>query len=64
MDNELHIVGIQTDLFWEDPTKNLAFFEEKINSLPINTDIVVLPEMFTTGFTMNPEKNAEKIDGI
>ena len=45
MDNELHIVGIQTDLFWEDPTKNLAFFEEKINSLPINTDIVVLPEM-------------------
>jgi omega-amidase len=64
MDNELHIVGIQTDLFWEDPTKNLTFFEEKINSLPINTDIVVLPEMFTTGFTMNPAKNAEKIDGI
>ena len=64
MDNELHIVGIQTNLFWENPTKNLASFEEEINNLPKKTDLVVLPEMFTTGFTMNPKKNAEKIDGI
>ena len=55
MKNELHVVGIQADLFWENPKKNLAFFEKKINSLPENTDLIILPEMFTTGFTMNPE---------
>ena len=63
MTDELHIVGIQADLFWENPVENLAYFKEKINSLPENTDLVVLPEMFTTGFTMNPEKVAEEIDG-
>ena len=63
MKDQLHVVGIQTDLFWENPTKNIAAFEEKINSLPENTDLVVLPEMFTTGFTMNPKNIAEKIDG-
>lgn len=63
MQNELNVVGIQADLVWENPTKNLTFFEEKINMLSKNTDLVVLPEMFTTGFTMNPEKIAEKMDG-
>jgi predicted amidohydrolase len=63
MQNELYIIGIQADLFWEDPAKNRGFFEERINSLPENTDLIVLPEMFTTGFTMNPEKVAEKMDG-
>lgn len=64
MQNELNVVGIQADLVWENPSKNLAFFEEKINLLPKNIDLVVLPEMFTTGFTMNPEKIAEKMEGI
>ncbi|MCL7762300.1 nitrilase family protein [Polaribacter sp. Z014] len=63
MQNELNIVGIQADLVWENPAKNLAFFEEKINALSKNTDLVVLPEMFTSGFTMNTEKVAEKMDG-
>ena len=63
MSDELHIVGIQADLFWENPLENLAYFEEKINSLPENTDLIVLPEMFTTGFTMNVEKVAEEING-
>ena len=63
MPNELHVVGIQADLFWENPSKNRASFEEKINGLPENTDLIVLPEMFTTGFTMNPQKVAEKMDG-
>lgn len=63
MQNELNVVGIQADLVWENPTQNLAFFENKINALSKNTDLVVLPEMFTSGFTMNPEKVAEKMDG-
>ncbi|WP_298882819.1 amidohydrolase [uncultured Polaribacter sp.] len=63
MQNELNVVGIQADLVWENPEKNLAYFEEQIGSLPKNTDLVVLPEMFTTGFTMNPENIAEQMDG-
>ena len=63
MQNELNVVGIQADLVWENPTENLTFFEEKINMLSKNTDLVVLPEMFTTGFTMQPENIAEKMDG-
>ncbi|WP_166386856.1 nitrilase family protein [Polaribacter sp. 11A2H] len=63
MQNELNIVGIQSDLAWENPAKNLTFFEQKINTLSKNTDLVVLPEMFTSGFTMNPKKVAEKMDG-
>ena len=63
MKNELRVVGIQADLVWENPTKNLTFFEEKIKSLSKDTDVVVLPEMFSTGFTMKPENVAEKMNG-
>ncbi|ARV15626.1 amidohydrolase [Polaribacter sp. SA4-12] len=63
MQNELNVIGIQADLVWENPTENLAFFESKINTLSKGIDLVVLPEMFTSGFTMNPEKVAEKMDG-
>ena len=62
MQNELNVVGIQTDLVWENPEKNRAFFEAQINTLE-NVDLVVLPEMFTTGFTMHPSTIAEKMDG-
>jgi predicted amidohydrolase len=64
MQNELTIIGIQADLVWENPIKNIAYFEEKINTLCKNTDLIILPEMFTTGFTMNAKKVAEKIDGL
>ena len=64
MHTKLNIVGIQTDLVWENPTKNLTYFEKTIKSLPKNIDLVVLPEMFTTGFTMNPKNVAEKMDGF
>jgi omega-amidase len=54
---------IQTALFWEDKEANLSMFAEKINSIDQSTEIIVLPEMFTTGFTMQPEKFAETMDG-
>lgn len=63
MKNELRVVGIQADLVWENPAQNLAFFDEKIRNLPKETDLVVLPEMFTTGFTMEPKNVAEKMNG-
>lgn len=64
MNNELHIVGIQADLVWENPTENIAFFNKQIHNLSDDIDLVVLPEMFTTGFTMHPEKVAEKMNGV
>lgn len=54
---------IQTALFWEDIDANLQLFEQKINSISTTTEVVVLPEMFSTGFSMQPEKLAETMDG-
>lgn len=51
--DELNVCLIQTDLFWEDVTANLAALEEKISAIEDTVDVIVLPEMFNTGFTMN-----------
>jgi hypothetical protein len=64
MQNTLKIVGIQTDLVWENSQQNISFFEEKINDLERAVDLIVLPEMFTTGFTIHPERVAVKMDGF
>jgi omega-amidase len=50
----LSVALIQTDLFWEDVTANLSSLEEKIAALSEEPDVIVLPEMFNSGFTMNP----------
>lgn len=63
MNETLFVVGIQASLFWENPQKNREYFESKINSLPLNINLVVLPEMFTSGFTMNAINVAEKMNG-
>lgn len=54
---------MQTSLFWEDKDSNLKALEQKINSIKAKTHVVVLPEMFSTGFSMKPEELAEKMDG-
>ena len=54
---------VQTTLNWENRAANLQHFEEKIASLAGKTQVVFLPEMFTTGFSMNPSQLAEKMDG-
>lgn len=54
---------IQTDLFWEDKKANLLMLEEKILNLKDKTQIVVLPEMFSTGFSMLPNLFAETMQG-
>ncbi|MEP1035451.1 amidohydrolase [Ekhidna sp.] len=59
---DLTISLIQADLHWEEIDANLAMFEEMIWSIE-RTDLIVLPEMFTTGFTMNAEKLAEPPGG-
>jgi predicted amidohydrolase len=54
---------IQTNLHWEDKAANLQMLEEKINSIEHPTQIIVLPEMFNTGFSMKPEELAEPMNG-
>ena len=62
--NELNISLIQTSLFWEDKKSNLDSFEKKIQRITSSQpDIVVLPEMFSTGFTMNSASLAETNSG-
>lgn len=59
---DLKITLIQSDLVWEDPARNLALFSKLIKSAG-ETDVIVLPEMFSTGFSMNAETLAEVPDG-
>lgn len=61
--HELTVTIIQSDLFWEDKDANLKSFKEKILSITQHTELIILPEMFTTGFSMSPETLAEKMDG-
>jgi predicted amidohydrolase len=58
----MNISLIQTSLAWEDAAANRSMFTDKINAITDPADIIVLPEMFTTGFSMNTSL-AEKMDG-
>jgi len=55
---DLRITLVQTSLAWEDPEANLKHFTEKLSIPDLTTDLIVLPEMFNTGFTMEAAKNA------
>ena len=60
---DIRITLIQTALAWEDKDANLQMLEQKINDLREPTHVIILPEMFSTGFSMKPEILAEKMDG-
>lgn len=59
----LRISLVQSALHWHDPAANLSMFAEKIAPLAGKTDLIILPEMFSTGFTMSPEQVAEPENG-
>ncbi len=59
----LTVTLIQSDLHWEDKQANLDMFEKKIDSVKEKMEVVLLPEMFTTGFSMNPAGLAETMEG-
>jgi omega-amidase len=59
---DLKFTLIQSELHWEDAEANLSMFEEKIWQIGGSTDVIVLPEMFTTGFTMAAPKMAEHMN--
>jgi omega-amidase len=59
----MKIALIQTTQHWENPAANRNHFTEKINSISEAVDLIVLPEMFTTGFSMQPNETAETMEG-
>ncbi len=59
----LSLTLIQTPLFWEDKGANLDLLSQKIAAIDVYTEIIVLPEMFNTGFSMQPALFAETMDG-
>nr|WP_315189895.1 nitrilase family protein [uncultured Flavobacterium sp.] len=59
----MKVALVQSSIVWENPKSNRNFYEEKINALTEQVDLIVLPEMFTTGFTMNPSVVAETMQG-
>lgn len=61
--SSLTITLIQTNLHWEDKKANLEMFANKIESIKEKTEVIFLPEMFNTGFSMKPEILAEDMNG-
>ena len=59
----LTITIIQLNLHWENKKANLDMLAQKIKSIKEKTEVVILPEMFSTGFSMQPKLLAEKMDG-
>ena len=60
---DLKIAMVQSFQHWEDIDANLKMFGEKIKAIKEPVDIIVLPEMFSTGFSMNPSALFESMDG-
>jgi omega-amidase len=59
----MKVALIQSALIWENPVANRNHFEKKIGAITSAVDLILLPEMFTTGFTMSPENVAETMQG-
>lgn len=64
MNNDLKVALIQSDLAWEQPEVNRRNFEKKILDIDEDVDLIILPEMFTSGFTMHAETIAETMSGV
>lgn len=63
MQDELKVTIIQSDLIWENPEENRKRFSKKIDAIQEGFHLIILPEMFTTGFTMNASELAEEEKG-
>ena len=55
MGHELSVALVQANLAWEAPSRNIEYFDQLLKQLPQDIDLVILPEMFSTGFTMEPQ---------
>ncbi len=61
---DLKVSIVQTDLIWEDIPANLLKIENQIKAVDKSSDLIILPEVFNTGFPVDPHKFAEKEGGI
>jgi predicted amidohydrolase len=60
---DISVAAVQSQLIWENAEANRHMFAEKLRMIEEPLDLLILPEMFTTGFSMNPVKLAEPEDG-
>ncbi len=61
--NTLQVALIQSNIIWEDKQANITHLNQLLSPLATNVDLLILPEMFSTGFTMNTEHLAENMEG-
>lgn len=61
--HDLRVTLIQSEIFWENTDENLVHFGELIGNIQESTDLILLPETFNTGFSINPAICAEEING-
>ncbi len=60
---DLSISIIQSEIVWENPEKNINLFNKKIDDINSDTDLIILPEVFNTGFPVDPKRFAETLNG-
>ena len=63
MNDQLNVTLVQIELLWENADGNRKLLDKKLNEVE-DSDLIILPEMFTTGFSMNPEHLAETMNGL
>ena len=63
MMENLNIAILQANLHWENSSENLVMFDELLQQISEKTDLIILPEMFSTGFSMNAENLVETMNG-
>jgi len=63
MEDKLRVALIQANLVWQNAEQNRKIFLEKINQIKEQVDLIILPEMFTTGFSMQPQKIGDTMHG-
>jgi omega-amidase len=59
----MNVALVQSSLVWENPAENRSYFQKEIDLITADVDLIVLPEMFTSGFTMQAENVAESMKG-
>ena len=63
MNDILKVAMIQADILWEDSGSNLERYRHMLDEMSVHPDLIIFPEMFTTGFSVNPQQNAEQMAG-
>lgn len=63
MENALKLALVQTDVVWQNAFENRIRYSEKMDNIKEDVDVIILPEMFSTGFSMQPQEVSETMQG-